>query len=114
MRLSAESLNAAGMPLVDEPPVLITSGAVPVQAGQIVRIQGWVKIPAAIRGSQDGLLIYDSLGGTPLAERFLQTKGWQEFTLYRAAREREQVTLFITLSGVGEVWLDDVSISTLE
>ena len=87
---------------------------VPVQAGQILRIHGWARVPDPIQGSLDGLLIYDSLAGTALAERMLNAPDWREFTLYRAAPRDGTVTMTMALTGIGEVWLDDVTVNLLE
>ena len=100
---------------VETPPVWITSAPVRLSPGQIVRISGRVRIPERIAGSTDGLLVIDSLGGEPLAQRIRQTDGWQEFSAYRAAGPRGAVlTLTLALSGMGEVFLDDLSVTAFE
>jgi hypothetical protein len=99
--------------LVESPPVWISSPGVPLEAGQVVLIHGWVQIPTPLTGSVDGLLILDSVSGEPLAERIGETVGWQEFTLYRAAPQAGSMSLTFALSGLGEVWLDDVTIQPL-
>jgi len=96
--------------LVESPPSWITAPAVPVQAGELVSIHGWVQVPEPIRGSVDGLLIIDSLSGEPLAERIVETAGWKEFTLYRVATEPGNIAVTFALSGVGEAWVDDVTV----
>jgi hypothetical protein len=98
----------------ESPPLAITSGPVPVRAGQILRIHGWARVPDPIQGSLDGLLIYDSLGGTALAERVLIAPDWREFTLYRATPREGTVTVTMALTGIGEAWLDDVTVNLLE
>ncbi len=72
-----------------------------------------MKIPAAIRGSVDGLMVIDSLGGESLAERFGQTSGWEHFVLYRAAPRNVNLTVTFALSGFGEALIDNVSITPL-
>ncbi len=115
LRLRVRAEDPDNPPVVVEtPPVWITSPALPVEAGQLVCIRGWVQIPAAVTGSVDGLLIIDSLSGEALAQRIGQTDGWQEFTLYRAAPESGRMSVTFALSGLGEVWLDDVTIHYLE
>lgn len=96
--------------LAESPPVWITSPGVSVHEGELICIQGWVQIPAPITGSVDGLLIVDSFTGEALAERIGETSGWQQFTLYRVAPETGYLTVTFALSGLGEVWLDDVRI----
>ena len=43
-------------------------------------ISGWVRIPRPIIATADGALLYDSVGGEPLAVRLTApTKGWQKY-----------------------------------
>ena len=56
-------------------------------------------------------MIYDTLAGPALAERIPVTEGWREFVLYRAAPYGGEVRLVFALTGLGEAWLDDVSIT---
>ncbi len=81
-----------------------------LNAGDVVCIRGQVRVPSPISGSVDGLMILDSLGGDALAERIDQTNGWREFVLYRAAPHAGDLTLTFALTGLGEAWVDDVSI----
>jgi hypothetical protein len=94
--------------------VWITTPAVPVEPGQVVRIHGWVNVPAAITGSVDGLLVIDSLAGIDLAERIDKTAGWREFILFRAVEQSGPMTVTFALSGLGEVRLDDVAIEVMQ
>jgi hypothetical protein len=96
--------------MVEATPVWVTSAPVPVGTGQLVRIQGWVNVPRPLTGSIDGLLIYDSLGGEPLAQRFAETSGWQPFTLFRVAPANGTLRVTFALTGMGEAWIDDVKI----
>ena len=95
---------------VETPPVEIVSAPVQVRRGQLIRIHGWAHVPKRIEGSQSGLMIADSFGGTALAERLPLTDGWREFVLYRAAPYDGSVTVTIALTGIGEAMVDDVSI----
>ncbi|MHC4400554.1 MAG: hypothetical protein ACYTG0_12835 [Planctomycetota bacterium] len=96
--------------LVETPPAWIQTPPVPVDAGQWVEIQGWVRVSEPIRGSVDGLLIVDSLSGEPLAERIRETAGWQPFTMVRVATRPAMLQVTFILSGLGEAWIDDVTI----
>lgn len=114
LRLGARLPDADGTPLpLESPPVWISSPPIPVQSGQIVLIRGWVCIPQPIPASVDGLLVVDSLAGEPLAERIAATTGWQEFALYRVVPESDHLILTFALTGLGEAWLDDVSVHLL-
>jgi hypothetical protein len=95
-------------------PISITSASVSVAAGQAIRIHGWVKVPRLIEGSDDGLMLYDSISGEQFAERITQTKSWQEFTLYRFAPRSGPLTLTFELTGFGEAWLDEISVTVLK
>ena len=85
-----------------------------VEAGQIVCIHGWVNVPSPITGSVDGLMIFDSLGGEALADRVGRTAGWKEFALYRIAPQSAAMNVTFALTGLGEVWIDDVAVHVLD
>jgi hypothetical protein len=99
--------------LIESPPLWVTSAPVQVAAGDIICIRGQVRILAPIKGAVDGLMITDSLGGEPLAERFGQTDGWREFVIYRAAPQPANLTVTFALTGLGDAWIDNVSIQKL-
>ena len=114
LRLTARADDPENPPaMIEMSPLWITSPTVMVEAGQLVRIHGWVNIPTAITGSVDGLLVIDSLAGLDMAERIDKTTGWREFTLFRAAQQSGPMTVTLALSGLGEVRLDDVSIEVI-
>lgn len=100
--------------LATSAPLAITSAPVPVEAGQSFRIHGWAKVPEALVGSNDGLMIYDSVSGEELAERVTRTGGWREFTLYRIATHSGDLTLTFALTGFGEAWVDEVTVAILK
>jgi hypothetical protein len=99
-------------PLVETPPVWIESPGIEVTAGELLRIRGWVRV-GPVAGSVDGLLIFDSTGGLPLAERIENTDGWKAFTIYRVATESGPLNLKFALTGLGEAWIDEVAIDRL-
>ena len=99
---------------IETPPLWVASPAVPVEAGQIVRIHGWVNVPAAITGSVDGLLVADSLTGEEMALRLDKTAGWREFTMLRIVPRSGPLELTLAMTGLGEVRLDDLTIHVLE
>ena len=98
---------------VESAPQWITSPSVMVGAAQWIRIRGFVRVPRPITGSHDGLLIRDSLTGEALAERIRHTNGWREFELLRIAPRDSQVWVTFALTGLGEAWIDDVTIEPL-
>lgn len=100
----------APLDVLESPPLWITTAPVSVQSGQLLRIHGWVKVPLPITASVDGLMIVDSLSGPLLAERIVEAPEWREFTLFRAAPQSGMMTVTFVLTGLGEAWLDDVTI----
>jgi len=100
--------------LVETPPVWITSAPVMLEAGQLVHIHGWVRVAAPIKGSSDGLLVVDSLGGEALAQRFNAVGNWQEFRMYRAAPRSGPLVVTFALSGLGAAWLDDFTVQSVQ
>lgn len=114
LRLQCWPVNSNEAPLVIEsPPLAITTAPVRVRHGQLIRIHGWARVPAPIQGSLDGLLIYDSITGLQLADRIQPSESWREFSLYRLAPREGTVDVTIALSGLGEAWVDDMTINVL-
>lgn len=100
---------------IETAPVWITTPQIPVYAGEILCITGYVNIPQKLQGNVDGLMIFDSLGGEPLALRMSETNGqWRQFVCYRAVPTvvPPQASMCVTfaLNGLGEVLLDDLQI----
>ena len=115
LRLTARADDPENPPAVIEmPPLWVTSPAVPVEAGQIVRIHGWYNVPTAITCSVDGLLVVESLTGEEMALRLDKTAGWREFTMLRIVPQSGPMALTLALTGLGEVRLDDLTIDALE
>jgi hypothetical protein len=103
-----------GQIIVENTPVWITSAPIRVKTGQMIRIQGWVNVPAAISGSHDGAMIIDSVGGAELAPRFLVTNGWQEFAIYRAVLQDTDLRLTFAMTGIGQAYFDEVTVRTID
>lgn len=94
-------------------PLAINSAPIELEAGQSVRIHGWVKVPYATDERGSGLMVVDSFAGEDFAERISRTNGWREFTLYRIAPKSGQFSMSFVLSGYGEAWVDEVSVTVL-
>ena len=90
------------------------SPPVQMQPGSIVRISGRLKIPEPIRGSADGALFFDSIGGEPLAVRLTEpTNGWRAFYMYRVVPANGLVSVAVALTGIGRVYVDDLLIEPM-
>jgi hypothetical protein len=100
--------------VVESPPVWVISPELTIGANKMVRIRGHVRTSAAIGGSRDGLMVFDSIGGQALAARIVSPDSWRAFTLYRAVSEDTKLTITLALTGLGEAWLDDLEISVLD
>jgi len=118
LTIKAEPTSPADAPVVVEtPPVWVVTPAVRAPAGRLLEIQARVWVPRPIKGSVDGLLVFDSLGGPALAERVGMTPAWRRLVLYRivpADAKEEPLTVTFALTGMGEARIDDVSIRVLE
>ncbi len=108
----AESADTAPA-VLESPPIVVSSPPINVQAGQLLCIHGWVKIPAELTAGVDGLTVFDSLGGEPLAAHLHHTAGWQRVLLYRVAARSGAMQVHFVLSGLGEVHLDDFAVTAL-
>jgi hypothetical protein len=113
LRLSAAT-NANRDLMFDEPAVAITTAPLQVREGQIARLHGFVRVPQLLRGSEAALLIYDNQGGPELADTIAHSPTWREFTLYRAIPRDGSLTLTFALQGIGDAFVDDVSIELVE
>lgn len=109
VRLVAQS-NAKRDFLFDEPAVSITTGPILAREGQVARLHGFVRVPQVLRGVYAGLLIYDNFAGPTLADSIAHAPEWREFTLYRAIPRDGELSFTFGLAGIGEAFIDDVTI----
>lgn len=107
------SADGEGAPLQTEVPPLSIEVPVNVHTGELICIQGWIRIDQPLAKGTDGFMIYESQGGIALAQRFYQTNEWQRFAFYRYAAADTDMTLTFALSSYGNVLLDDVSVQPL-
>jgi len=91
----------------------VDSPAVQFAPGTLVRVSGWMKVPAEITGSPDGALFYDDAGGEPLAVRVTSLPSWKQFHLYRRVPVSGQISVTLALTGVGVALFDDIRIEPL-
>lgn len=112
--LAARAESADTAPAVlESPPIVVSSPPINVQAGQLLCIHGWVKIPAELTAGVDGLTVFDSFGGEPLAAHLHHTAGWQRVLLYRVAARSGTMQVHFVLAGLGEVHLDDFAVTAM-
>ncbi len=78
LHLKAKALpfDTAPPDVMETAPISVSTPAIPISAGQIAWIHGWVRMTRPVTASVDGLLIFDSIVGEPLAERVGPTVGW--------------------------------------
>lgn len=93
-------------------PLAITSPPLSVNAGQLVKISGWVKTPQSIVRSLDGALIYDSLMGKTGGIRITNANEWQRFEIWRVVPSSQQLTVTAEMHGLGEFLLDELKITS--
>jgi hypothetical protein len=92
----------------------IHSPAVHLEPRTLVRLSAWVRIPDHIGASADGVLLYDSAGGEPLAIRLPgPNKKWKQFTWYRTVPATGMIHVSLALTGLGKAYFDDVRIEPL-
>jgi hypothetical protein len=117
LRMTAQAAASEAPVVLETPPVWITTPPVAAPAGKLVEISARIFIPSPIRGSVDGLFVFDSLGGPALGERVGATRDWAHIVLYRIVPpDADQVPLTVTfaLTGLGEAAIDEVAIRTIE
>lgn len=114
LRLSSGTENLRDVArFLTEPQVRVMSPGVPVERGGLVHVRGRVRVKTAPIRTLDGLRISDSVGGEALALSFRNEEGWQEFEMLRTPSQRGMFQISFSLQGLGEVWLDDVSVRTV-
>jgi hypothetical protein len=112
--LRAESADPEHKPrAVETPPLWVTSAPVPLEVGDLVQINAWVRIDKPITGSVDGLMVIDSLSGQALSLRRTVTEGWRQLTMYRAAPRSGPLVVTFALAGLGEAAIDDVTVEII-
>lgn len=104
---SAAPLEPANVPMWVEVPVN-------VKTGELVCIEGWIKIEKPLVNGVDGFMIYDSHGGRSLAQRYSEMTDWRPFAFYRYAAWDGEMRIVFALSAIGEVKLDDVTVRTVQ
>ena len=106
--------NPAAPPQVLERTFLaLHTPAVSFPPGTMVRISAWMRVPSPIVGSPDGVLLYDSAGGEPLAVRTSLASGWKQFILYRKVPSSGNIHVTMALTGLGSVYFDDIRIEPM-
>jgi hypothetical protein len=118
LEIRAEATTPAEAPaVVETPPVWITSPPIAAPTGKLLQIEARVWVPQPVKGSVDGLLVFDSIGGPALAERVGMTPGWRRLVLYRivpADAAGEPLTLTFAMTGLGAARIDDVAIRVVD
>jgi hypothetical protein len=79
----------------------------------LVQISGLVCVPMPIKASPDGALLYDNIGGEPLALRLTDEMGWKKFTVYRRVPTSGEVNVTLALTGIGTVYFDDIRVQPM-
>lgn len=115
LRLAAGPVPDKPSPLiVDGPPVTVVTPSIPLRAGQIVRVRGDVRVLRSITGTRDGFQISDSLEGPLAAIHWTRTGDWRHFEMIREVSASDSLTVKLTLFGMGEVLIDDLTIQTID
>lgn len=111
LRLIAIPASGQDPPLVVEhPPATVQTPSIPVRAGQILHISGWVRVMSPISTNLDGAVLYDSILGRAGAIRWREAQDWKRFELIREADRDDDFSLTIALCGLGEIRVDDLQV----
>ena len=106
----AVTADGDGAPVQTELPPLTVTAPANVHIGELVCVQGWIRIEGKLAEGTDGFMIYESHGGPALAQRYYETDGWKRFAFYRYAATEGDMTLTFSLCTHGQVRLDEVSV----
>jgi hypothetical protein len=92
----------------------VNSPPVRLPPGTLVKISGWIRIPAPLTATADGALLYDSAGGEPLAFRARAATPWTRVVLYRRVPPSGMLNVTLALTGLGAAYFDDIKIEPLQ
>jgi hypothetical protein len=84
-----------------------------MQPGTLVRVSGWMRVPAEIKASVDGAMFYDSAGDEPLSLRVTGVTPWKKYTFFRRVPASGELTVTFALTGMGFALFDDVRVEPL-
>jgi hypothetical protein len=114
LHLQLKPDDAAELPASLDPQVAaLVSKPILIKAGDVLRVRFWMRVPAPIEGSADGAVIFDSIGGRSLALSQVEPLEWKQFTFYRYATRSDELTITIGLTGVGDIYVDDLEVARL-
>ncbi len=91
----------------------ISSPGVRIEARRPVRIDAKVRT-LGFGGPDQGVLVFDNIGGNELGVLIRATPQWQDVHLYRQTTGEGEVKVFFETMGAGEVMIDDVQIHVWE
>ncbi len=109
------SVPTENQPVVtlDDPVVRYETPAIPVKAGELLHVTGWIRIPNPLRSSLEGFRIYDTQFGSANALQWSQKTEWKQFEMMRPIWKQEDVHIVMELYGLGDVAIDHVQIKTI-
>ncbi len=111
-----ETAGSVSAELLEDSLVRLKSPSLLVRGGQVVVINGLLRIDSPIAGHPDGLMIYDNIKGTVGALRFSQrTQGenWEAFEIVREVPTSQEIQVYFDLHGQGVIRLDEVRLVAL-
>lgn len=90
----------------------IRSGAINVTAGQVIRIEGRVKVQAGCTKPQSGLLVYESIEGPALGQLLKAPQNvWLPLRIYRVVERSGPLEIMLEMRGEGDVLIDDLTVA---
>lgn len=111
LRLIAVPATGEDVPsVVAGTPVSVSTPPLPVRAGQILHVSGWVRVAAPMTAGLDGAMIYDSFTGKVGALRWHNKQGWNRFEMIREAHQDGEFFLTMALGCLGEIHFDDLRV----
>ena len=98
-----------------DPLVWIVSPGMPVDAGKLVEIAGWVRVDQPFASADGGLAIIDTLGGPELSLYCARDLGFaRSFRIIHTVPNATELRLTFALTSVGSAKVDAVMVRTLD
>ena len=111
LRLSARPKETS-TPLLSHPSTLVkvTTHSITVPKNEMLQITGWIRIPIHLKASVDGVTLSNASSPYAHSLKWQSTDGWKPFKIYWNAPEDGKLKLELALTGLGDVFFDDLSI----
>jgi hypothetical protein len=100
--------------IIRNPPIKLHSPKIQLKKGDLLHVSGYVTVDQPIKGSLQGIRVYDSLFDTPGSIIWKEEQGWSSFQLIREIPSDQEFQLTTELTAMGDCRLDHFKFKILK